>query len=66
MASKTLDDIESEVEFNREIARRDEEARIDEEREKMSWQRAQNMSAIALALAIVAIILSVVNFVLAD
>lgn len=61
IAFKRLDEIANEEEFRREVARRDKEASRDEEREKKSWQRAQNMSALALVLALAALVLALIS-----
>lgn len=66
LASKQLDDIESEEAFKREVVRRDNEAKAEELYDKAMLQRTQNMSVVALVLAISSIILSVANFILAE
>ena len=59
---KRLDEIANEEEFRREIERRDREVKREASHDKYKLQRTQNMSAIALVLAIAALVLSIANF----
>ena len=64
LAFKRLDEIASEEEFRREVERRDRKAKGEEDHHKNTLQRTQNMSAVALALAITALVLTIANFIL--
>ena len=62
LAFKRLDEIAIEEEFRRELASRKREAEREAEHEKKSFQKTQNMSAIALILAVAAFVLSLANY----
>ena len=66
LAYKRLDEIVNEEAFRKELARREKESKKEADQEKYRLQRTQNMSAVALVLAIAAIIISLVNFLLAE